>query len=188
MTLDRAGGKTGAPKAAAQTRDNATVVFHPPAVVSVPDYVQQLSWQGHTKAVEAMLRRVAPGTYRTVKPLPLTGSWKSLIRFQQGRTRADVQVYLPADPAIPAAGVPAVRKVTRPLIADTRLMQRERKRDVPGWLWSTATLLVLAVIAVLVMIIGWGLTRVARRCSGTPPPPPRAAREPVPLAPLGAAR
>ncbi|MFL5829926.1 MAG: hypothetical protein ACJ76X_08430 [Solirubrobacteraceae bacterium] len=184
VTLDRPAGKSGA----TQARANATVAFHPGAVVSNPDYVQQLSWQGHTKAVEAMLRRVAPGIYRTVKPLPLTGSWKSLIRFQQGRTRADVPVYLPADPAIPAAGVSAVTKVTRPLIADTRLMQRERKRDVPGWLWSTATLLVLAVIAVLVMIIGWGLTRVARRCTGTPPPPPRSAREPVPLAPLGAAR
>jgi hypothetical protein len=180
VTLDRAPGNTA--------ERGATVVFHPAAAVSDPDYVQQLSWQGHTKAVEAMLRRVAPGVYRTVKPLPLTGSWKSLIRFQQGRTRADVPVYLPADPAIPAAGVPAVSHVTRPLIADARLMQRERKRGVAGWLWSTATLLVLAIIAVLVMIIGWGLTRVATRCTDAPQRPPRRARTTVPLAPAGAAR
>jgi hypothetical protein len=69
-------------------------------------------------------------------------------------------------------------------------MQRERKRDVPGWLWSAATLLVLAIIAVLVMIIGWGLNRVATRSGAAPPAPPRDAdaREPVPLTPLGATR
>ncbi len=114
------------------TAANATVTFHPASVVSDPDYVQQLSWQGHTKSVVEILRREAPGVYRTIKPLPLAGSWKSLIRIQQGRVRADVPVYLPADPAIPAAAVPAARVETRALIADTTLMQRERKRDVPG--------------------------------------------------------
>jgi hypothetical protein len=180
INLDRPGTKNA----------NATITFHPASIVSEPDYVQQLSWQGHAKAVEAMLHRVAPGVYRTVKPLPLTGSWKSLIRFQQGRTRADVPVYLPADPAIPAAGVRASPHITRPLIADTRLMQRERKPDVPGWLWSTATLLVLAIIAVLVMIIGWGLNRVATRSTVAPPAPPRmaGARDTTPLRPVGAAR
>jgi hypothetical protein len=80
---------------------NATVTIEPASVVSDPDYVQQLSWQGHQKSIEAMLRRVRPGVYETVKPLPLTGSWKSLIRMQQGRVRGDVPVYLPA--ALPRA-------------------------------------------------------------------------------------
>jgi hypothetical protein len=165
---------------------NATVSFHPTSVVSVPDYVEQLSWQGHSKSVEAILRRVRPGVYRTVKPLPLSGSWKSLIRFQQGRARADVPVYLPADPAIPAAGVPALHTVTRALVPDTTLMQRERKRDIPSWLWSTATTLVLAIIALLVMIIGWGLNRVGARVAGEPPP--RTGPAPMPLVPAGAGR
>jgi hypothetical protein len=178
------------PTRTTDARADVIVTFHPASIVSEPDYVQQVSWQGHTRAVDATLHRVAPGVYRTVKPLPLTGSWKSLIRFQQGRVRGDVPVYLPADPAIPAAAVPAAPRVTRQLIDDTRLMQRERKRDVPGWLWSAATLLVLAIIAVLVMIIGWGLNRVATRSSAAPPAPPRPAdaREPVPLTPLGVTR
>jgi hypothetical protein len=130
---------------------------------------------------------LAPGVYQTVKPLPLTGSWKSLIRFQQGRTRADGPVYLPADPAIPATAVPALTQVTRPLIADARLMQRERAHDVAGWLWSLATLLVLAIIVVLVTIIGWGLNRVATRCTGKPPVPRRPARDTAPLRPVARA-
>ena len=170
------------------TAANATVTFHPASVVSNPDYVQQLSWQGHTKSVVGILRREAPGVYRTVTPLPLAGSWKSLIRIQQGRVRADVPVYLPADPAIPAVAVPAARLVTRALIADTSLMQRERKRDIPGWLWSTATLVVLSIIAVLVAIIGWGLNRVAVLGAGGSPPGSRVRRAWSRPAPLGVGR
>ncbi|HSO97385.1 MAG TPA: hypothetical protein VLP43_00400 [Solirubrobacteraceae bacterium] len=150
-------------------RSQATVAFHPGSVVSEPDYLQQLSWQGHAKSVVAILRRIAPGVYRTTQPLPIAGSWKSLIRIGQGRMRADVPVYMPADPAIPAALIPAGRTVTRPLVTDHLLMQRERKRGVAGWLWGTATATVLAIIAVLLAIIGWGLDRVAGRVSGEPP-------------------
>jgi hypothetical protein len=154
----------------------ATVTIRPASVVSGPDYVQQLSWQGHASSVEGILRRVGPGVYRTVKPLPLSGSWKSLIRIQQGRTRGDVPVYMPADPAIPAALIPAKAQVTRPFVSDTTLMQRERKRDVAGWLWSAATTVVLAIIAVLLAIIGWGLNRVARLVTGGAAPGPRRTR------------
>ncbi len=168
-------------------RADALIKFNPASVVSDPDYVQQLSWQGHTRSIEGMLRRIGPGVYRTVKPLPLTGSWKSLIRMQQGRLRADVPVYLPADPAIPAAEIPARAQVIRALVSDTRLMQRERKRDVPGWLWSTATSIVLAIIAVLLTIIGWGLNRVFRLASGTTPPAARARRR-LRVATAGAGR
>jgi hypothetical protein len=168
----------------------ATVAINPASAVSAPDYVQQLSWQGHTKSVQAVLRRVGPGVYRTVHPLPVSGSWKSLIRIQQGRARADVPIYMPADPAIPAASIPAQARVTRPFVSDTVLMQRERKRDVAGWLWSAGTSIVLAIIAVLLAIIGWGLYRVARRAGGIEPPPgrPRTARTPARVAAAGASR
>jgi hypothetical protein len=143
----------------------ATVTYRPASTVSKPDYVQQLSWQGHDKGVQALLRRVGPGVYRTPKPIPLAGSWKSLIRMQQGRARADLPIYAPADSAIPAPGIAAQLHVTRPLTSDTALMQRERKKDVAGWLWSIATSAVLIVIAVLLVIIGWGLNRVGARIS-----------------------
>jgi hypothetical protein len=173
------------------TSSPATVTISPASTVSKPDYVQQLSWQGHAKSVTATLRRVGPGVYRTPRSLPLTGTWKSLIRIQQGRVRGDVPVYLPADPAIPAAGVPAKLQVTRAFVSDTRLMQRERKRDVPGWLWTTATSVVLIIIAVLLAIIGWGLNRVAGLLTEPPPPGARAGlrgRSRLRAAPAGAGR
>jgi hypothetical protein len=151
-------------------RSPATVSFHPAGTVSNPDYVQQLSWQGHEHSVVALLHRVAPGVYRTAQPLPLTSPWKSLIRVQQGRMRADLPVYMPADAAIPAPLIPAKASVTRTLISDHALMQRERKRDIPGWLWTAATTVVLAIIAVLLAIIGWGLNRVAGLVRGETPP------------------
>ncbi|MHB8657018.1 MAG: hypothetical protein ACYC91_03540 [Solirubrobacteraceae bacterium] len=149
----------------------ATVVVRPASVLSRPDFVQQLSWQGHTASIEKVLRRTGPGVYRTLEPVPISGSWKSMIRMQQGRMRADVPIYMPADPAIPAAGIPAVTRTTRALVSDTTLMQRERKTGVPGWLWSVATALVLAVIVTLLLIMGWGLNRVGDRVLEGPEPP-----------------
>jgi len=100
VTLDRAAGSG---------RALATVAFHPASVVSQPDYVQQPSWQGHTISLVAILRRVRPGVYRTTKALPLTGTWKSLIRVQQGRMRADARL----DRAREAARVDTSTRVSR---------------------------------------------------------------------------
>ncbi len=169
ITLDHVAG-SGALRTA-----RATVRISPASAVSRPDYVEQLSWQGHAKSIVAVLHPIAPGVYRTAQPLPISGSWKSLIRMQQGRVRGDVPVFMPADPAIPAIGIPARAQVTRAFVSDTALMQRERKKDVAGWLWSAATSAVLVIIAVLLVIIGWGLNRVARLI-GSPPGASRSER------------
>jgi hypothetical protein len=150
----------------------ATVSFRPASVVRGAWIVQQLSWQGHARHIGAMLRPVGPGVFRTVEAMPLHGSWKTLIRLQAGRTMASVPVYMPADPAIPVAGIAALPHVTRALVSDVRLMQRERKTGVPGWLWVVATTTVLAIIAVLLVLIGWGLDRVAGRMQPAQPSPP----------------
>ena len=182
------------PSPGTAARSLATVTFHPASVVSKPDYVQQLSWQGHTKSVVAILRRGrAGGLPHRPSRCRSTGSWKSLIRVQQGRMRADVPVYMPADPAIPAALIPAEAQVTRTLVSDHTLMQRERKQDIPGWLWSAATAAVLVIIAVLLAIIGWGLNRVAGLVSGEPPAARRGLalrrrRRPAAVAAAGAGR
>jgi hypothetical protein len=113
------------------------------------------------------MRRVARGVYETTEPLPTIQPWKALIRLQNGSTLADVPVYLPADPAIPAEAIPASPRITRPLISDSELMQRERKRDVPGWLWAAGIASVMSTVAVLLAILGWSLNRVARRAAAS---------------------
>jgi hypothetical protein len=129
------------------------------------------------------LREVAGGVYRTEAPIPVSGSWKTNIRLHRGNVLASVPVYLPADPAIPAAGVAAVPRFQRAFIADRVLLQRERKRDVPAWLWGTAGAIVLACASALLGLLGWGLVRLAatgdpRR--GAPGERPSAARARTP--------
>jgi hypothetical protein len=144
---------------------NAVVRFRPAALADGAHFVQELAWQGGTRSVQAPMRRIQPGVYRTTKPLPTSGEWKALIRLQNGSTLADLPVYLPADPAIPARGIPARPHFTRPLVSDSQLMQRERKRDVPGWLWAAGIASVMSSVAILLAILGWSLNRVARRAA-----------------------
>jgi hypothetical protein len=160
-------------------RAHATVTVKPAAVAEDADFVQELAWQGGERSVQAPMRRIGPGVYRTSEPLPITGSWKALIRIQNGSTLADVPVYLPADPAIPAAGIPALPRFERALVSDSELMQRERKRDVPGWLWAAGIGSVLVMIAMLLTILGWSLDRVARLAARAyaPQSPPRNPQE-----------
>jgi hypothetical protein len=52
-------------------------------------------------------------------------------------------------------------------------MQRERKRDVPGWLWGVGIGTVLIAIAAILAILGWSLDRVGRLAGADQVAPPR---------------
>jgi hypothetical protein len=140
---------------------DATVRFDPPGVARHADWLTTISWQGRGRLVVRRLREVAGGVYRTEAPIPVYGSWKTNIRLHRGNVMASVPVYLPADPAIPAAGVAAASRFQRAFIGDRVLLQRERKRDVPAWLWGTAGAIVLAFASALLGLLGWGLVRLA---------------------------
>ena len=71
-------------------------------------------------------------------------------------------IYAPADPAIPAPGVAATPTISRPLENDRQLLQRERKRDIPGWLWTGASLTVLVLALAFLVLLSIGLSRYAR--------------------------
>ncbi|MEA2468550.1 MAG: hypothetical protein QOJ57_2676, partial [Thermoleophilaceae bacterium] len=169
VTLSEAGGG----------RVHATVTVRPASLAEGADFVQEIAWQGGERSVQAQLRRIGPGVYRTTEPLPVTGSWKALIRIQNGSALADVPVYLPADPAIPAPGVAATPRFERAFVPDSELMQRERRRDVAGWLWGVGIASVIAMIAVILTILGWALDRVARLAAraGAAESPPRNRQE-----------
>src|SRR3954469_21256510 len=122
----------------------ATVRFNPPTVADGASWVHEIAWQGGG-LVGAQLERIGPGVYRTTEPLPVHGKWKAAVRIQNGHTLLGVPVYAPADPAIPAPGVSAPPSFTRPLENDRRILQRERKPDIPGWLWLGASLTVLVL-------------------------------------------
>jgi len=157
----------------------ATVSFVPPAIARHADWLTALAWQGRGRLVLRPLRRISDGVYRSTEPVPVFGRWKTMIRLQTGQTMASVPVYLPADAAIPVPGVSASQRFTRGFTADRTLLQRERKRGVPPWVWMTASMVVLGLFVILLALIGWGLARLAARCD--PTSTPRALRAPRPV-------
>jgi hypothetical protein len=146
----------------------ATVRLDPGDAADGALWFMQTSWQGGGSVI-APLREIAPGVWRTTKPMPVSGDWKSLLRLHHGNVIDGLPVYLPADPAIPAAAVPARASLQRTFSLDRHILQRETKTGVAGWLTLAAYLTVLAIALAMAAGLGWGLSRLR---GGLRPPPP----------------
>jgi hypothetical protein len=159
---------TGAPGDARTVA--ALIRFEPPSAVRDASWLTITAWQGGGRLVVDRLRALGDGVYATTRPIPVGGDWKAMIRLQRGRDLAAIPVALPADPAIPTTGsaggaraVPARAHAVRAFQPDRAVLQRERRQDVPGWLWGAAGLVVLGITSALLLVLGWGLVRLARR-------------------------
>jgi len=139
----------------------ATVRLEPRDSVKDPEFMNVTAWQGGGSVVDP-LEKVAPGVYRTTKPIPVYGGWKSTLRIQQGDTLLSMPLFMPKDEAIPAAEVPAKANFTRAFQPDRDVLQRERKKGVSPALTTTAYLTVLAIALSLIAMIGWSLLRIDR--------------------------
>src|SRR3954471_16652857 len=134
-------------------------------------WVSVTAWQGRGKLVVDRLHDAGGGLFTGTERIPLHGDWKAVLRVQDGRKVIGAPVYMPDDPAIPAKEIPARAHVTRPFVLDHQLLQRERKKDVPAWLWTAACLVVLAFFLGFLSSLAWGVARVARRDPRSPAPP-----------------
>jgi hypothetical protein len=152
----------------------ATVRLDPAGAADGALWFTQTSWQGGGSVI-APLREVSPGVWRTTRPMPVWGEWKSLLRLHHGSVIDGMPVYLPADPAIPAAALPADARFARPFVLDRHILQRETRTDVAGWLTLVAYLTVLAIALAMAAGLGWGLSRLRR---GLRTEAPRSGREP----------
>ncbi|MCW3004865.1 MAG: hypothetical protein JWQ20_4163 [Conexibacter sp.] len=142
-------------------------------------WISVTSWQDGGLKVDR-LERVGEGLYRFRTPAPAYGDWKTVLRVQNGRTIMGVPIYMPQDSAIPAEEVPASASFTRTFVPDHELLQRERKGDTPGWLWTGACLVVLVLSLLFMASLAWGVARVARTGGGSMPTDPPAARTTTP--------
>jgi hypothetical protein len=136
----------------------ATVRIDPPSYAKDPAWLTVTAWQGGGLHVDR-LRELAPGVFRTSEPIPTSGDWKSIVRLHDGSALLGSPVYLPEDSAIPAREVPARASSSRPFVRDSEILQRERKRDAPGWLWAVASATVLALYLVFLSALAWGVGR-----------------------------
>jgi hypothetical protein len=160
----------------------ATARFSPPEVTEGASWVRGIAWQGGD-LIGFPLERIGDGVYRTPEPLPVHGDWKAALRIHNGHTLLGLGIYAPADPAIPVAEAPAPAHFTRELRPDRELLQRERKRDVAGWIWTLASLSVLAITLAFLAVLSWGLGRYARGPGEGAPERLRRQRRPAPAAP-----
>jgi len=138
----------------------ATIRLNPPDAGDDADWLHAISWQGGSKLVVDELEETRPGVYRTTEPLPVDGTWKTLLRLHEGNSLTSLPIYLPADPAIPAEGVPAGDRFTREFAAEKEFLQREAKAD-GGALQVIAYLAVLAITLGFLSLVAWGLHRLA---------------------------
>ena len=144
---------------------SADVLITPSNMVSDhPDWLTILSWQGrmenHRGLVIDRLDRVGPGHYRSTQPVPAWGSWKTLLRVQDGYTMTGVPIYEPADEAIPAAEVPAVASSNRPFVQEVTILQRERDQNAPVWLFTAGSVVVLILTLMVIAGLTWGAGRL----------------------------
>ncbi|GAA3179994.1 hypothetical protein GCM10010531_37550 [Blastococcus jejuensis] len=152
-----------------------TVQLDPADFPDDPAWVQITAWQGDGLVVNA-LERTGEGEYRTTEPVPLHGSWKTLLRVHDGRVLTAFPIYLPADEAIPADEIVAEDGMTREAIPEIEILQRELKSS-GGGLWAVANFVVLGCTLALIAAMSWGVGRYSRRAS---------AREPFPDTPADA--
>ena len=155
---------TDLPSTKGQRMVSADVQINPPTMVSDhPEWVTILSWQGRTQnqrgRVIDRLDRLGPGHYRSTQPIPVWGSWKTMLRVQDGRTMTAVPIYLPADSAIPAPEVPA-QTTTRNFVPEITIMQRERDQNTPAWLFTVGSVVVLAFTLMVIAALVWGAGRI----------------------------
>jgi hypothetical protein len=151
------------------------VAVTPPEAASEAEWLTVTSWQGGELVVDR-LRRVAAGVYQTTQPIPVHGTWKSMVRLHRGNTIMAAPVYLPEDRAIPVAGLPAEPRFTRDFVADRIVLQREQKTAAPA-LWTAAYGAVLGITLGFLALLAWGVHRVAASGPGASQPPSQRRRE-----------
>jgi hypothetical protein len=127
--------------------------------------VSILAWQGGGSTLRGLvvdsLERTGPGTYRSTKPVPVDGTWKTVLRIHDGRTLTAAPIFMAEDAAIGAPEVAAEPAFTRDLVSEITLLQRERNFDHPTWLFAAASLIVLVCTLLLVWALSWGTVRIS---------------------------
>jgi hypothetical protein len=163
---------TDLPSEPGQRMVSADVRVAPKDLISAdPEWVTILAWQGGIANDRGLaidkLEKVGDGHYRSTQPIPVWGSWKTLLRVQDGHTMTGVPIFLPADPGIGAEETPALASSTRPFVQEITILQRERNQNHPAWLFNVASLVVLFCTLVLIAALTWGAGRINARESFT---------------------
>jgi hypothetical protein len=155
---------------------DATVTFDSAEAPAQAEWLTVTSWQGGGLVVDHLEQVGDPATYRTTQPVPVHGTWKTMVRLHEGNSLMSMPIFLPEDPAIPAPEVPAEPRFERELVADKEVLQREATVGDPIVTVAAYGVVVATALALLVLLV-WGLHQLAK-AAGAPVPRPPAAAEP----------
>ncbi|MGH9284475.1 MAG: hypothetical protein ACRD0M_02200 [Acidimicrobiales bacterium] len=155
--------------------DFATVEidFDDPGAAASATAFGVVAWQGGGR-VSASLEEVAPGRYVSSRPLPITGSWKTMVGLQRKDEVMAAPVYLPADPEYDQPEIPALSEREVTFVKNTDLLLREM-RDGPAWPALLGYGGLATMIAVWTALVAYAANRVARQneLAWAAPPAPR---------------
>lgn len=137
----------------------AKIALQPPDAAKGAEWFDLTAWQGGGLVVDR-LAQTGPGRYRTTEPIPVSGSWKTMIRLHKGDSLAALPVYLPRDAAIPVGEIPAPQSFTREFRNEHKLLQREQKGG-SAILVAIAYSVVAGVTLGLLALLAWALHRLS---------------------------
>lgn len=116
-------------------------------------WLQAISWQGGGLVI-AEMEEVGPGEYRSDRPVPVTGRWKTLLRLHRGGEMMAAPIFLPDDPEIDEPEVPAEDRVVA-LSSEKEFLLRE---TVDGDAWFAYVIYGLLSAVALLWIVAFTLT------------------------------
>ncbi|GGO92961.1 hypothetical protein GCM10011584_30560 [Nocardioides phosphati] len=186
LTYDHVtGGQTACTSATEQCLANVTITFKGDDPTTDAVWFTALAWQGYPNAAieptakiptdpyagvpgivrTPMVATGTPGQYRTKYPLPLYGHWKSMIRLHTGTTTMMAfPVFFNDDPAVTGPRGREIRIANGGTVAsqyEPHLLQRERRDDIPAWLWVGGNVVVFSLWVIVLLLFGWCYNRAA---------------------------
>jgi hypothetical protein len=139
-----------------------TVKLQPADAAEGARWFEAMAWQGGGFVTHGMVK-VANGTYRSTDPLPMYGTWKSMIRLHQGqRDLVSMWVYAPEDREIEKPAIQVSDGQTVEFVDEQQVLRREERTDVPRWMWNGGYALLGVVGLLEIAGIAWLIGRGAR--------------------------
>lgn len=177
---DASTGAAECPATAERCLATLTLQLADPAVVEDAAWFYALAWQGDDGGADVPRDPVAdvpgvvrsrllptgrPGEYRSDAPLPVYGQWKTMVRLHTlPRTMMTWALYMPEDSAITGPRGRLIHAADGDVVTsryEPVMFQRERKDDVPTWLFNAANAAVLALWVAVLLGYGWCYNRAA---------------------------
>jgi hypothetical protein len=120
----------------------------PASSVAGSDFFDVVAWQGREPVRHIRLIEVAPGQFRAERPVPVGGTWKSLVLHERGDVVEAVPVAFPADPDYGLQAVEPPAEGVERFVPASSLLMRESHGAV---IWPA----LLATTVFVVMIVAW---------------------------------